>query len=76
MSKRDTYEEWLARKYPDDDVTRFGKFFFQADVAHIVMLHAAAMKAGWCAWTSSPDGPAGSAGIPAGMELSRAAALE
>ncbi len=41
-----SFDEWIARKYPDDQVTRFGRSFFQADVAHIMMLHAAGMKAG------------------------------
>lgn len=32
---------------PDSEIIRLGRFFFQADVAHVVLLHAKAMKSGF-----------------------------
>lgn len=60
--KATSAEELFSRKYPDCEVIRFGNFFFQAEVAHVVMLHAKAMKAGFVVngrdkfnpWTFAP----------------------
>lgn len=46
MAEREEAKEVLTRRYPDRAVIRFGNFFFQANVAHVAMLHAQAMKAG------------------------------
>ena len=45
--KAQSAQELFSRVYPDCEVIRFGNFFFQAEIAHVVMLHSKAMKAGF-----------------------------